>query len=200
MGTRKMSEILTIDTTAGMQTTERIEPLPLFGEHYPMLLTVIPEHTSGFPAPALVTLAKRLKMTMKLYGGVGLSANQCGVFERVFIVGNGEIVIVCINPKVIKASDDLIKDNEGCLSFPGLFLKVERASSVEVEYYDYQGKKYNTTFTGLTARCFLHELDHMNGITMDKHVKPLALKMAKDKQGKLFKRVNRLQRNNGIFV
>ena len=78
-----MSEILTIDTTAGIQTTEKLDPLPLFGEHYPMLLTVIPEYTLGFPAPALVTLAKRLKMTMKLYGGVGLSANQCGVSERI---------------------------------------------------------------------------------------------------------------------
>ena len=166
-----------------------------------MMKQRIPEYDiTLLPNPVMTHTINRLKMTMKLYNGLGLSANQCGVFERVFIVGNEEIVIVCINPKLIKASDDLIKDNEGCLSFPGLFLKVERASSVEVEYYDYQGKKYNTTFTGLTARCFLHELDHMNGITMDKHVKPLALKMAKDKQGKLFKRVKRLQRNNGIFV
>jgi len=166
-----------------------------------MMKQRIPEYNiTLLPNPVMTNTINRLKMTMKLYNGLGLSANQCGVFERVFIVGNEEIVIVCINPKIIKASGDLIKDNEGCLSFPGLFLKVERAASVEVEYYDLQGKKYNTTFTGLTARCFLHELDHMNGITMDKHAKPLALKMAKVKQGKLFKRVKRLQRNNGIFV
>jgi len=197
-----MSQILKLNTVdPKYQQEKEVEPFPLYDENHPMMKQRIPEYDiTLLPNPVMTHTINRLKMTMKLYNGLGLSANQCGVFERVFIVGNEEIVIVCINPKLIKASDDLIKDNEGCLSFPGLFLKVERASSVEVEYYDYQGKKYNTTFTGLTARCFLHELDHMNGITMDKHVKPLALKMAKDKQGKLFKRVKRLQRNNGIFV
>ena len=198
-----MSEILKLNTVDPkyQQQEKEVEPFPLFDENHPMMKQRIPEYDiTLLPNPVMTHTINRLKMTMKLYNGLGLSANQCGVFERVFIVGNGEIVIVCINAKVIKASDDLIKDNEGCLSFPGLFLKVERASSVEVEYYDFKGKKYNTTFTGLTARCFLHELDHMNGITMDKHVKPLALKMAKEKQGKLFKRVKRLQRNNGIFV
>ena len=197
-----MSQILKLNTVdPKYQQEKEVEPFPLYDENHPMMKQRIPEYDiTLLPNPVMTHTINRLKMTMKLYNGLGLSANQCGVFERVFIVGNDEIVIVCINPKVIKVSEDLIKDNEGCLSFPGLFLKVERASSVEVEYYDYQGKKYNTTFTGLTARCFLHELDHMNGITMDKHVKPLALKMAKDKQGKLFKRVKRLQRNNGIFV
>lgn len=197
-----MSQILKLNTVdPKYQQEKEVEPFPLYDENHPMMKQRIPEYDiTLLPNPVMTHTINRLKMTMKLYNGLGLSANQCGVFERVFIVGNGEIVIVCINPKVIKVSEDLIKDNEGCLSFPGLFLKVERASSVEVEYYDYQGKKYNTTFTGLTARCFLHELDHMNGVTMDKHVKPLALKMAKDKQGKLFKRVKRLQRNNGIFV
>ena len=197
-----MSQILKLNTVdPKYQQEKEVDPFPLYDENHPMMKQRIPEYDiTLLPNPVMTHTINRLKMTMKLYNGLGLSANQCGVFERVFIVGNGEIVIVCINPKVIKVSEDLIKDNEGCLSFPGLFLKVERASSVEVEYYDFQGKKYNTTFTGLTARCFLHELDHMNGITMDKHVKPLALKMAKDKQGKLFKRVKRLQRNNGIFV
>ena len=197
-----MSQILKLNTVdPKYQQEKEVDPFPLYDENHPMMKQRIPEYDiTLLPNPVMTNTINRLKMTMKLYNGLGLSANQCGVFERVFIVGNEEIVIVCINPKLIKASDDLIKDNEGCLSFPGLFLKVERASSVEVEYYDLQGKKYNTTFTGLTARCFLHELDHMNGITMNKHVKPLALKMAKEKQGKLFKKVKRLQRNNGIFV
>jgi peptide deformylase len=197
-----MSQILKLNTVdPKYQQEKEVKPFPLYDENHPMMKQRIPEYDiTLLPNPVMTHTINRLKMTMKLYNGLGLSANQCGVFERVFIVGNEEIVIVCINPKLIKASDNLIKDNEGCLSFPGLFLKVERPSSVEVEYYDLQGKKYNTSFTGLTARCFLHELDHMNGITMDKHAKPLALKMAKEKQGKLFKRVKRLQRNNGIFV
>ena len=62
-----MSEILTIDTASGIQQVEQVEPLQVFGEDYFMLGQRIPEYTGGFPAPALVTLAKRMKMTMKLY-------------------------------------------------------------------------------------------------------------------------------------
>jgi peptide deformylase len=54
---------------------------------------------------------------------------------------------------------------------------------------------YNATFDGLTARCFMHELDHMNGVRMVEYVKPLALQMARKKQLKLIKKVKRLQNN-----
>ena len=191
MGLEKMSEILTIDTTAGIQTTERIDPLPLFGEHYPMLLTVIPEYTLGFPAPALVTLAKRLKMTMKLYGGVGLSANQCGVPERMFVIGTDEFQLVCLNPKVIRQSETLAKNREGCLSFPGLFFNVDRPDWIDVEYMDEHGTVKEGKLEGVSAQCFLHELDHLNGIKFTKYVKPVALQMARKKQKKTIKTIVR---------
>jgi peptide deformylase len=137
---------------------------------------------------------------MKMYSGLGLSANQCGVFERVFVIGNEDMVIPCINPKVIRIVGAVEKNREGCLSFPGLFLNIERPLSIDVEFYDVNGKLINTTFEGLTARCFLHELDHMNGVRMVDYVKPLALKMARQKQQKLIKKVKRLQKDNGTFV
>ena len=62
-----MTDILTIDTSAGIQQVEKVDPLRVYGEDYFMLGQKIPEYTGGFPAPAMVTLAKRLKMTMKLY-------------------------------------------------------------------------------------------------------------------------------------
>ena len=196
MGTRKMSEILTIDTTAGIQTTERIDPLPLFGEHYPMLLTVIPEYKDGFPAPALVTLAKRLKMTMKLYGGVGLSANQCGASERMFVIGTDEFQMVCLNPKVIRQSETLAKNKEGCLSFPGLFFSVDRPEWIDVEYMDEHGVVKEGRLEGVSAQCFLHELDHLNGIKFTNHVKPVALQMARKKQSKTIKTIVRKAKND----
>ena len=196
MGLEKMSEILTIDTTAGIQTTERIDPLPLFGEHYPMLLTVIPEHTSGFPAPALVTLAKRLKMTMKLYGGVGLSANQCGVSERMFVIGTDEFQMVCLNPKVIQQSETLAKNKEGCLSFPGLFFSVDRPEWIDVEYMDEYGVVKEGRLEGVSAQCFLHELEHLNGIKFTSHAKPVALQMARKKQSKTIKTIVRKAKND----
>ena len=190
-----MSEILTIDTTAGIQTTEKLDPLPLYGEDYPMLLTVMPEYDRGFPNPSLVTLAKRLKMTMKLYGGLGLSANQCGVFERVFVIGTEHFQIACINPKVIAKSEEVSKDNEGCLSFPALYVKVERPNWCDVEFYDETGTFKQIRMEGLTARCFLHELDHLNGIKFTDHAGPVALKLAQERQRKMIKQMQRISKN-----
>lgn len=192
-----MSDIFTIDTEEDIvkQKEEVVEPLPLFNEDYPMLLQKIPEYdVSRLPNPVLGKLIKRLKMTMKLHGGIGLSANQCGVFERVFVIGANDAVWACINPKIINASPDLIRDKEGCLSFPGLALNVERHSWVEAEFINEECKVVQMRFEGLTARCYQHELDHMDGIRFTNHVKPLALQMAKKQQKKLIKKIMRLHK------
>ena len=189
-----MSEILTIDASAGVQQVDRIDPLPVFGEDHPLLMKRIPEYTGGYPAPALVKLAKRLKMTMKLYSGLGLSANQCGISERIFVMGTDEFQLVCINPKVLEYGTD-IKGKEGCLSFPGLFLNVDRPEWIVVEYTDENGVVNQTKLEGISARCFLHELDHLNGIKYTTLVKPLALKMARQKATKIVKKIIRGQKN-----
>jgi len=196
MGTRKMSEILTIDTSAGIQTTEKLDPLPLYGENYAMLHTVMPEYDRGFPNQSLVTLAKRLKMTMKLYGGVGLSANQCGVSERMFVIGTDEFQMVCLNPKVIRQSETIAKNKEGCLSFPGLFFNVDRPEWIDVEYMDEHGIVKEGRLEGVSAQCFLHELEHLNGIKFTSHAKPVALQMARKKQSKTIKTIVRKAKND----
>mgnify|MGYP003349660486 FL=1 len=94
--------ILTIDTGANVFKEETIEPLPVYTDKHPMLSQRIPEYeVRNIGSPVLAKLIKRLKMTMKLHNGLGLSANQCGVFERIFVIGSGENVWACINPKVI---------------------------------------------------------------------------------------------------
>ena len=193
-----MSDIFTIDTEEGIvkQKEEVVEPLPLFNEDYPMLLQKIPEYdVTRLPNPVLGKLIKRLKMTMKLHGGIGLSANQCGVFERVFVIGANDAVWACINPKIINASPDLIRDREGCLSFPGLALNVERHSWVEAEFINEECKVVQMRFEGLTARCYQHELDHMNGIKFVEHVGPVALRMAKQKRDKVIKTIIRKRKH-----
>ena len=195
-----MSNIFTIDTEEGIvkEKEEIVEPLSLFDESHPMLLQRIPEYdVSRLPNPVLGKLIKRLKMTMKLHGGIGLSANQCGIFERVFVLGANDAIWACINPKIINASPDLIRDKEGCLSFPGLALGVERHSWVEAEFINEECKVVQMRFEGLTARCFQHELDHMNGIKFTSKVKPLALQMAKKQQQKLIKKIMRLKKQYG---
>jgi peptide deformylase len=80
---------------------------------------------------------------------------------------------------------------EGCLSFPGLSLKVPRQDTINAVYYTEFGEKKTMEFSGITAQCFQHELDHMDGILFTQHVKPLALKMAKKKQDKVIKKYRR---------
>lgn len=189
-----MSEILTIDTGAGIVEPKQIEPLPLYDENHPMLRMPIPEYKGSLPSPVMTNLIKRLKLTMKLYGGIGLSANQCGVFERVFIIGTEDFQLACINPKVIGTSAGVIKADEGCLSFPGLYLKIERPNSIQVEFTDENGQRQETMLEGLSARCFLHELDHMNGKKFTEYVGPVALQMARKKQEKVMKKVIRNQK------
>jgi peptide deformylase len=193
-----MQDTLIIDTTGGIETQMvAVEPLPLYDENHSMLKVPIPEYKKDLPNPLMELLVKRLKMTMKKYGGIGLSANQCGVFERVFIIGTDDFQMACINPKIISASPEQAKSEEGCLSFPGLSLKIDRPTSIQVEYLNENGQVVQTQLDGMTARCFQHELDHMNGIRFVEHVRPVALQMAKKKQDKLMKKVIR-RKNYGL--
>jgi peptide deformylase len=189
-----MSDILRIDTAvaSGMKKQEEeINPLPVFDDNNALLSIEVPEYTGTLPNTAMTTLTKRLKMTMKLYSGLGLAANQCGVKERVFVIGTEQFQMACINPKVLAVSDELVKDTEGCLSFPAFFLNFPRPKWVEVEYVNEEGETIRTHLDGLTARCFLHELDHLNGVKFTKYVGAASILQAKRKQEKLIKKIVR---------
>ena len=190
-----MSTVLTFNTEEDIVKEEEILPLTLYDDNHPMLSRVVPEYDiRNLPNPNIVKTVKRLKMTMKLHNGMGLSANQCGLFERVFVIGTEHFQLVCINPKIVEQSEEMIKDAEGCLSFPGLSVKINRASWITAEYYDESGKLHNVRMEGLTARCYQHELDHMNGVKFTTYVKPVALQLARDKQKKLIKKIKRLSK------
>ena len=101
------------------------------------------------------------------YNGVGLSANQIGIEERVFVMISDmdtQETITCFNPKIIKESKDMVIMEEGCLSYPNLFLNVPRPSSVVVKYEDEGKNIHKERLTGFIARIFQHEYDHMEGI------------------------------------
>ena len=129
--------------------------------------------------------------TMKHYNGVGLSANQCGIMERVFVmysdVMKGEI-ITCFNPVIVTESDEEIMMDEGCLTYPGLWIKVKRPDGIEVTYEDENGEKQEKAMFGLTCRVFQHEYDHMQGLDFTKKVSKLRLNMAKKRQKKQIKK------------
>ena len=189
-----MSDVLTINTdvAAGLKKPEqKVEPLSVFDERHPMMAEIMPEFIGVLPNTSMTHLVKRLKMTMKLYSGLGLSANQCAVRERVFVIGTDQFQMACINPKVIEVSEELIKDNEGCLSFPAFFLKIPRPKWIEVEYTNENGERTQARLDGLTARCYLHELDHLNGVKFTNYAGSVAMAQAKRKQEKLIKRIVR---------
>tara|TARA_X000000950_G_scaffold242306_1_gene296573 strand:+ start:59324 stop:59836 length:513 start_codon:yes stop_codon:yes gene_type:complete len=127
---------------------------------------------------------------MNLSKGVGLAANQVGLDSQIFVMTNkyGEKFSI-INPTVIAASKETVEGDEGCLSFPGLILKVKRAQSIAVEFYDPKGDKQNLEFTDWDARVFQHEFDHLFGVNFINRVSKLRLDRAKKKQEKLFKKV-----------
>ena len=129
--------------------------------------------------------------SMKHYQGIGLSANQVGIMERVFVmysdVKKGEI-ISCFNPKIITQSDTEIVIDEGCLSYPGLWLKVKRPDGIEVEYEDKNGELQSKAMFGLECRIFLHEYDHMEGTDFTKKVSKIKLDRAKKRQSKMLKK------------
>jgi len=189
-----MSDVLTINTdvAAGLKKPEqKVEPLSVFDERHPMMAEIMPEFIGVLPNTSMTHLVKRLKMTMKLYSGLGLSANQCAVRERVFVIGTDQFQMACINPKVIEVSEELIKDNEGCLSFPAFFLKIPRPKWIEVEYTNENGERTQARLDGLTARCYLHELDHLNGVKFTNYAGSVAMAQAKRKQEKMIKRIVR---------
>ena len=108
-----------------------------------------------------------LHENMYHYNGIGLSANQIGIWERAFVMISdmeSQETITCFNPKVLKESKDQTVMEEGCLSYPDLYLKISRPSSVVVKYEDEGKKIHKIKLDGMIARIFQHEYDHMEGI------------------------------------
>ena len=135
--------------------------------------------------------------TMKNYGGIGLSANQVGKPYRMFVMGDNLNINkgqkwVCINPEITDMSKETIRYKEGCLTFPFLFLDIERPQKVKVKYLNEQLETVEEEFDGIVSRCYQHELDHMQGIVFTELVSKLKLDMALKKRDKEIKRVTRL--------
>jgi peptide deformylase len=117
--------------------------------------------------------------------GIGLAANQVGILKRVFAIHLKDQVPFCMfNPEVVYANMEEELAEEGCLSFPELWIGVKRPKSIAAKYLDRAGKECTIELSGIDARCFLHELDHLNGVCFTDKVSKLKLAMAIKKQRK----------------
>jgi len=134
-------------------------------------------------------VAYTLTETMSYYGGLGLSANQIGLKDRVCAVNMGKEAWVIFNPEIIERSAVPSKYQEGCLSYPGFYLKLDRAEWVKVKFQDMNGDWNEQRFDGLTAVCVQHELDHLDGILYTDKVSSFRLDQAKRKVKKNVKRL-----------
>ena len=112
-------------------------------------------------------LSRVLIDNMIHHEGIGISANQIGIWERAFAMvrdlENNE-VMVCFNPRIIKSYSEEVEMEEGCLSYPDLFLKIKRPDKIVVKYEDEDKKTHKLKLQGLASRVFQHEYDHMEGI------------------------------------
>ena len=120
--------------------------------------------------------------------GIRLSANQVGLDMRLFVFHaeglqslSSQRVNLCINPEVVEAMEPEVEMWEGCLSFPGINLYVKRPHKIKARWTNENGKTVTEELFGYDARCFLHELDHLNGITFDEYVSPKEFKEAQAK-------------------
>jgi peptide deformylase len=128
--------------------------------------------------------------TMIAEKGIGLAANQVQLDAKIFVMQPQNIrgktkPFAVINPIIQEATTDLVLMEEGCLSFPKLYLKINRPHTIVVKYLDSEQKECIMKLTEMDARIFLHEFDHLYGINFINRVSKLKLEIALKKQQKL---------------
>lgn len=118
----------------------------------------------------LATLIDDMRQTLENAGGAGLAAPQIGILRRVAVLyGDNEELVELVNPEIV--SGDGEQDGlEGCLSVPGLWGYVKRPATVRVKAQDRKGNWFETSGEGIVARCFCHEIEHLDGHVFTEHV------------------------------
>lgn len=136
--------------------------------------------------------------TLQSLGGVGLSAIQVGEPRALFILdksalgqveaeipeilqNNESDLLVFINPVIVNRSTTTETSWEGCLSFPEVFLKVERSKDITIKYANQEGREVEVSTSGFLARALLHEMDHLDGVVFTRHVGSLKRSMVEKK-------------------
>ena len=141
-------------------------------------------------------LTKKMYELMAKYGGIGLSANQIGLPFNMFVLGdhpsleNG-MKLTCFNPMIISSSKEEVVMEEGCLTFPFVFLKITRPRKVVVKYTDENDELKEGQLDGMMSRIFQHEYEHMLGRTFVENASKLKLDRAYKKAEKLMDKVQK---------
>lgn len=164
--------------------------LELAKSEHPLLTQKLEEFDFKNPPVDPVELANTLIETLKAKRGMGLSANQVGLPHRVFVLWS-EKPFVCFNPRIVDVSTETNLLEEGCLSFPHLLIKIKRPAIIKVRFENAFGETQTEKFVGMTARAFLHELDHMDGVLFQSRANRIHLDRALHQQKVLTRRLKR---------
>jgi peptide deformylase len=141
---------------------------------------------------ALRKLIDDMIETMYEASGIGLAASQVNVHKRVLVIDVSETrdqPQVFINPEITPLTEDLAPYEEGCLSVPGFYEKVERPSRVRINALDRNGEPFEIETDGLLATCIQHEIDHLNGKLFVDYVS----RLKRDRIKKKLQKVHRQQ-------
>lgn len=133
---------------------------------------------------AATELGDKLFDVMVSFRGVGLSATQIGIDAKMFVMGTKDTRMYVFNPEIISQSTQTNLLDEGCLTYPGLFVAIKRPANVVVSYTNEKNEKVVRELSGLSSRIFQHEYDHMVGKTFLDLASPLKLQLALKKAKK----------------
>ncbi|RPH07947.1 MAG: peptide deformylase [Alphaproteobacteria bacterium TMED93] len=158
------------------------------------------------PDPRLLEVSKPVKevnndiknlledMLQVMYrsNGIGLAAPQVGILKRLIVMdcsdkNTKKEPLKFVNPEILNLSSDKSEFEEGCLSLPTQYSKVERPSNIEVEYKDENGNKCRKSFSGIEATCLQHEIDHLNGKLFVDHISKL-------KKNRIIKKLEKIKK------
>ncbi|MCM8764856.1 MAG: peptide deformylase [Candidatus Omnitrophica bacterium] len=132
-------------------------------------------------------LFRDLEETLQKVGGLGLAAPQIGVNVRAFVAldKEKEKIIKIANPEIVFTDSETEIDMEGCLSFPEIFFAISRPKRVVLKGYTNSGKAITIETAGILARCFLHEIDHLDGVLIIDHASKQEKEFWKEKISQL---------------
>ena len=162
------------------------------------------------PDPRLLEVSKHVKLInnevkdllkdmleiMYKSNGIGLAAPQVGVLKRLVVMdcaeqGTKKKPLKFINPEILNLSSEKSEFEEGCLSLPTQYAKVERPSIIEVKYEDENGKKIKKKFSGIEATCLQHEIDHLDGKLFVDHISKL-------KKNRIIKKLEKIKKTKNL--
>lgn len=147
----------------------------------PVLRETIPEFDFATTDIDPKELEKTLIEFMFENGGIGLAANQVGLRHRVFVMGhpdNPKLAKAFFNPIVVKSTETFNDMEEGCLSFPNVYVKIKRPTKIVAKWQNSLGEWEEGEFSGYDCKCFLHEYDHLEGIVFKDRVSNLKWALA----------------------